>query len=414
MHHRLSRLLIVLFAFTLLIASPICPAASNKSSRIVAVGDVHGAYDSFVQILQKAGVIDSELRWQGSNLTLVQTGDLLDRGPKSRASMDLLMALEEQASKKKGSVLALLGNHEVMNMIGDLRYVPSEEYASYADEGSEKRRADAYQKYQEWAKRRAEAAGQLEPAFTQESRAEWEKTHPPGFVEQRQAFGPDGKYGRWLRKHAAIAEVNSIIFLHGGISPSVSRLKIKEINQLIRNDMLRFDKQKEYLIQNQLALPFFTLEEMLAAARDEVDLIAATQKEEGSKSYKVSDPKKHLEILEDFLALGSWLSVHPEGPLWFRGYSEWPEEDGEENITQILDAYGAEHFVVGHTVQPNGSIRPRFDGKVFLIDTGMLISSYPGGRSSALDIQDNTFTAIYMDSAVMLWNKTAIPAGVKN
>jgi hypothetical protein len=61
---------------------------------------------------------------------------------------------------------------------------------------------------------------------------------------------------------------------------------------------------------------------------------------------------------------------------------------------------------VGHTVQPNGSIQSRFNGKVFLIDTGMLTSSYPTGRASALEIQNDSFTAIYIDNKVMLWSKT--------
>ena len=404
MRHRLTPFLVALaVSFSLLL--PDLPFAKTSSeNRIIAVGDVHGAYDSFVQILQKAGLLDAKKNWNAGNATLIQTGDVLDRGPKSREAMDLLMRLEEQAPAKKGRVFALLGNHEVMNMIGDLRYVSAEEYASYANEDSEKRRARSYLEYQELLKNRAETMGQEEPIFTAESKSEWEKAHPLGFVEQREAFGPQGKYGRWLRKHSAVMEMDDIIFLHGGISLNVSKLKIKEINRLVAEDLKRFDQQKEYLIQNKLILPFFTLEEMLAAAREEVDFLASPPKEK--KSYQDSVPKNHLQTLESFVALGSWLSIHPEGPLWFRGYSEWPEEEGDKNITDIISSYGVAHFVVGHTVQPNGSIQSRFNGKVFLIDTGMLASSYPSGRASALEIQNGIFTAIYMDSKVVLWGKT--------
>ena len=66
-------------------------------------------------------------------------------------------------------------------------------------------------------------------------------------------------------------------------------------------------------------------------------------------------------------------------------------------------AYNAKHIAVGHTVQKGGRIRPRFGGKVFLIDTGMLSSYYPGGRPSALEIRDDAkFTADYMDQRVVL------------
>ena len=62
--------------------------------RIVAVGDVHGAGDAFVSILQKTGLIDAQKRWAGGTAILVQTGDLLDRGQDVRQILDLLMALE--------------------------------------------------------------------------------------------------------------------------------------------------------------------------------------------------------------------------------------------------------------------------------------------------------------------------------
>ena len=67
--------------------------------------------------------------------------------------------------------------------------------------------------------------------------------------------------------------------------------------------------------------------------------------------------------------------------------------------------------MVGHTVQRSGRIRPRFGNKVFLIDTGMLSSYYPGGRASALEIcGDAEFTAMYMDQQVVLIDDAASSA----
>src|SRR6266852_1091975 len=96
--------------------------------RIVALGDVQGDYYQFVNLLRTAGLIDGENRWTGGKTHLVQTGDVVDRGPASRRVLDLLMDLEKQANKAGGRVHALLGNHETMNIYGDLRYVPEEEY----------------------------------------------------------------------------------------------------------------------------------------------------------------------------------------------------------------------------------------------------------------------------------------------
>src|SRR6266508_4386771 len=66
----------------------------GQSSRVVAIGDIHGDFDAFVGILQRTGLVDPSNRWSGGNATLVQTGDFLDRGPKARAVMDLLMSLQ--------------------------------------------------------------------------------------------------------------------------------------------------------------------------------------------------------------------------------------------------------------------------------------------------------------------------------
>ena len=113
---------------------------------------------------------------------------------------------------------------------------------------------------------------------------------------------------------------------------------------------------------------------------------------------------RQVTILK-FLNFQDWLSVRVDGPLWFRGYDQWNEEDGAVQITTILKAYKATHIVVGHTVQKGGRIRPRFDDRVFLIDTGMLSSYYHGGRASALEICGGTkFTAIYRDQSVELIN----------
>src|SRR3972149_10034588 len=139
--------------------------ADAPSQRIIAVGDVHGAYDALVGILQKAGVLDTQSQWIGIKTTVVQSGDFLDRGAKGRAVMDFLMTLEKQAPKNEGRVIILLGNHEVMNIVGDLRYVFPEDYAYYAEPDSEKRLSEAYIQYVDFRKRRARVLKHPEPAL---------------------------------------------------------------------------------------------------------------------------------------------------------------------------------------------------------------------------------------------------------
>jgi Calcineurin-like phosphoesterase len=366
---------------------------AEPASAVVAIGDVHGAFDDFVAILQRSGLIDKQSHWAGGKTTFVQTGDLIDRGPKPREVMDLMMALEKEAPNAGGRVVSLLGNHEMMNLMGDLRYVTVENYASFADSNSEQRQKAAYQLYVKWRNSHPQLLAEL-PQPMEITEAEWMARHPVGFVEHADAFGPNGIYGKWVRGHAALAEVGEVVFLHGGIDPSLAHLKLDTINGHIRDEIKAYDEAKQYLLDKSVILPFFTLQEMTAVVQAEITA--------ERKSQVPPDPQGQARLVQ-FLGYGDWLSVRVDGPLWFRGYDKWTDEEGAAQIGKILEAYDAAHVVVGHTVQKGGRIRPRFDNKVFLIDTGMLSAYYPGGRASALEIcGDTRFTAEYMDQQTVL------------
>jgi len=367
--------------------------AAQPQEAVVAIGDVHGDFDDFLSILQKVGVIDAQHHWTANKSTFVQVGDTLDRGPKPREVMDLLMSLEKEAPKAGGRVMSLLGNHEVMNLMGDLRYVTAENYASFASSNSEERRKSAYQEYAKWRSSHAQLLAEL-PQPMELTEAEWMARHPAGFIEQREAFSPNGAYGKWLREHSAVAKIGGVIFLHGGIHPDLANLKLDAINARIRDEVKAFDDAKQYLQDEKLILPFFNLQEITAVVQAE--LMAER------KSRVRSNEQRQARLMQ-FLGYRDWLSVRADGPLWFRGYDQWGEEEGAVQVGKLLVAYNAKHIAVGHTVQKGGRIRPRFGGKVFLIDTGMLSSYYPGGRPSALEIRDDAkFTANYMDQRVVL------------
>jgi len=366
---------------------------ADPSESLVAIGDVHGDFDDFVAILQRIGLIDKQNHWKGGKTTFVQVGDLLDRGPKPREVMDLMMALEKEAGQAGGRVVSLLGNHEMMNMMGDLRYVTPVNYTSFADSNSEKRQKSAYDEYVQWRNKHAALIAELSQPM-ELTEAEWMARHPLGFVEQREAFSPKGEYGKWLRGHNALAQIGEEIFLHGGIHPDLAKMKVDALNSRIRDEIKAFDELKQYLQDEGVILPFFNLQEITNAAQ--ADVIAER------KSLVPASEERQAKILE-FLKYGEWLSVKPVGPLWFRGYDQWSDEEGTAEIGKVLEAYKVAHIVVGHTVQRGARIRPRFGDKVFLIDTGMLSSYYPGGRASALEIcGDRRFTAKFMDEQIVL------------
>jgi Calcineurin-like phosphoesterase len=391
--HRLSVFMLV---FLLLIVPAWGGRAKVKpdaSDAVLAIGDVHGDFDDFVALLQHTGLIDKQNHWAGGKVTFVQTGDLIDRGPKPREVMDLIMALETEAPNSGGRVVSLLGNHEMMNLMGDLRYVTPENYATFGDSNSEQRQKAAYQQYVTWRSGHPQLLAEL-PQPMEITEAEWMARHPLGFVEHADAFSPSGTYGKWVRGHAALAEINDTVFLHGGIDPSLAHLKLDTINSHIRDEIKAFDEAKQYLLDKNVILPFFTLQEMTAVVQAEITA--------ERKGQVPTDPPGQARLIQ-FLGYGEWLSVRVDGPLWFRGYDKWTDEEGMAQIGKVLEAYDAAHIAVGHTVQKSGRIRPRFGNKVFLIDTGMLSSYYPGGRASALEIcGDTKLTAEYMDQQTVL------------
>ena len=187
-------LLLVPLAAILVLAGPARaaddPCQVPPAPRVIAVGDVHASYDAFTTILRFAGIVDDKARWSGGKAHLVQTGDLLDRGKDTRKVLDLVMRLEGEARKAGGRVHALLGNHEVMNMLGDLRYVNAEEYEAFRTPDSEALpRPPSCAPPPTGRRRSAKAAGQ--PFDEAAHRAKFLEQAPLGFVERTQALSAE-------------------------------------------------------------------------------------------------------------------------------------------------------------------------------------------------------------------------------
>ena len=195
------------------------PCAIDGVERIVAVGDVHGAYDRLVSILRAAAIVDARLRWSAGKTHLVQLGDVVDRGPDSRKALDLLQSLEKEAARAGGAVHALLGNHEVMRMLGDPRFTTPGEYTAFVTDRSEEIRRRLIE---------AQPADEREPLL---------KETPLGSIEMRVAFGREGAYGKWLRTLNGVVKINGILFVHGGISPAVAAQSCDAINAAVRREL---------------------------------------------------------------------------------------------------------------------------------------------------------------------------------
>jgi hypothetical protein len=378
----------------------ILSSGAATQPRVVAVGDIHGAYPEFVTILQRTHIIDANRRWIGGSATLVQLGDVVDRGKEGPACLDLLMNLERQAAKAHGRVIPLLGNHEVMNIMGDLRYVPVEIWRSFATSGSEKVREGAYRDYLQFlsSDRNHEHAATLTDSELVHQK--WMEEHPPGFFEYRDAFGPGGKYGRWLRRHEVAVQIGGGVYVHGGLNPALPFRDVAELTDDVHKELAAFDALWKALSEKRVIWRYMKLNEAL----DHLAQEAAWMEAHGGGG----DPET-LDHIKTLLGVRTWLCVSSDGPLWYRGLASEPEEKLMGGLQTMMARLKAQFVVVGHTVQTDFQITQRFDHRVFLIDTGMNGEAF-GGKASALQIEDGRFTAYYADrDPIVLISAGAMP-----
>ncbi len=162
--------------------------------KIAALSDVHGQYDLFIKILRNNGIIDAQNQWAYGDGHFVIVGDIFDRGDKVQECLWFVYQLEQQAAAAGGKVHYLLGNHEVMVLTGDLRYI--------------------HDKYR-----------QTEQLFQ---------------MPYWQIFGPESELGKWLRTKPVTLRINDVQFVHGGLAPSLaaSKFSVEAINRIFTDQII--------------------------------------------------------------------------------------------------------------------------------------------------------------------------------
>ena len=351
----------------------------DNIERVVAISDIHGAYGPMVATLQNSGVLDDDLSWSGENTHLVIVGDILDRGPESRAAMDLLMRIEDEAALAGGKVHVLIGNHEAMNLIGDLRYVAKAEYEAFADDELDEDRETWFAAYvQDRATARKTTAA---------LRADFDLSYPIGFFAHRRAFSSDGKYGRWLSNKPILVVINETAFVHGGVSPMIGEIGLDGVNGSLREEMLDYMRNLDILFEAGVLLPTDSFYEhpglirKYSAPLDSRSPVAAAMT--AIKRLHASD-------------------LHaPDGPLWYRGNISCNVLVEADRLDVALRAIGAQRVVIGHTPTLGRRIMQRFDGRIIEVDTGML-SGYYAGSGNALIMERDRVFVINQDSQELL------------
>ncbi len=361
--------------FLLWVSVSLAPAANASNwqfdniERVVAISDIHGAYGPMVATLQHSGVLDSDLAWSGEDTHLVIVGDILDRGPESRAAMDLLMRIEDEAAIAGGKVHVLIGNHEAMNLIGDLRYVSTAEYAAFGDDELAEDRETWFAAY---AQDRA-AARQKRDVL----RADFDRSYPIGFFAHRRAFSSDGKYGRWLSQKPVVVVINETAFVHGGVSPMIGEIGLDGVNGRLREEMIEYTRNLEILFEAGVLLPTDNFYEHAVLL--------------GKYSAPLNTEARVVDAMTVVKRLNASDIHAQDGPLWYRGNVACSELVEADRLDASLQAIGAKRVVIGHTPTLGRRIMQRFDGRIYEVDTGMFSEHYAGSGNALIMEQGRIF-----------------------
>ena len=343
--------------------------------RVVAFADVHGAYTELITLLRETGIVDAQDRWAAGRTHVVSLGDLLDRGADSRQVMDLLIRLQGEARAAGGQLHVVLGNHEAMNVLGDLRYVDVGEYASYTDIESAVERAELRKA---WEATQGAGSG---PAFDQK--------FPPGYFGHRAALSPGGKYGQWLLSLPVAIAINDTLFMHAGPSSVLRGMSLQELNLRYRTALTEYLGLADRLMQARLLQSGdeFHARPQLARERLAVRTAAATASG-GTADGALTGAVQRFEAADNDALLS------PDGPNWYRGAALCNEAAEADVLLPLLQQFGVTRLVVGHTPTRDLRAVTRFDGRVVKLDAGMNRAAYKG-RAVALYLQPSGLSVRY-------------------
>ncbi len=168
--------------------------------RMIVIGDIHGDWNALKSALIAAGVTNKHNDWMGADTHVIQVGDIIDRKSRTGAGGDEkserrilrhLTDLRRKAMLQDGYVHLLLGNHEIMNVMGDFRYVSP---MGMTDFGGDRARA----------------------------------------------FKPGGRVAKFMACNMnSVIQIGNWVFSHAGITEHVSKTyTIDQVNKFVREYLL--------------------------------------------------------------------------------------------------------------------------------------------------------------------------------
>jgi hypothetical protein len=188
-------------------------------SKLISISDIEGNFNAFYSFLLNNKVIDKNYNWTYNNGHLVLNGDFFDRGENVNQVLWLIYMLEEKAEEQGGKVHFINGNHEIMNLYGDVSYA-KEKYIEVAKQISNEKHWDTASKF---------------------------------------LHSNDSELGKWLRSKNVIEKIGPYIFVHGGINTKLmhEKLSISEINKIAIKYYGKRKLGSENIKENLVLSPYF-------------------------------------------------------------------------------------------------------------------------------------------------------------
>jgi hypothetical protein len=344
--------------------------------RIIVIGDIHGDFEVAIKCLILAGcikyieppihksvpVMDSffnTLEWIGGDTYIVQLGDQIDRVRPQRWDANdiardaayedegstleifyLFYHLNMLAQKHGGRVLSIIGNHEIMNVNGDFRYVSKAEFKCFKEHLQHIYHRNSKYPYNSKTIKRSK----LGIYSTNHSL-------PVGYRERLYAFAPTGLCANLIgSNYYTMLQIGNWLFCHGSPTVHISRkYSIDMVNNITSLYLLGVDSNDKMLDKHFNEIMHPTAATAITTADDNAD----TNADENSI-------------------------------LWSRTFGEQPESlEMEKHLSRMLTnilhlhnnknmpATKATHIAIGHTPQFNQGINTICNGRVYRCDIGM-------------------------------------------
>jgi len=219
--------------------------------KLICIGDLHGDLAVTLKVLKLAEVIPqnsnindiNNIHWCGKDAWIIQLGDQIDRcrpdewdkncikdfndviddEGNNMAIIKLFLRLDDEAKQYGGRVLGTLGNHELMNVDKDFRYVSPKEFLEFVPEDQQNRK------------------------YTDDG-------YPMGYYHRKKAFERGSNISKlYAVKKKSIIIVGSYLFVHGGLSiPLMEKYTIAELNDIVTKWLLKTESDVESEIFNEI------------------------------------------------------------------------------------------------------------------------------------------------------------------